>query len=196
MLRKGPLKNPMKLSLKSISRLALVLCLCLCILLNWQTIAWANFDDDHFDGNIFSLYAGNGSLLPPKITLEQALRNDRPTLLTFYVEDSRDCKEFASVISRVQAYYGKVTDIIAITADTLLNDRNYSAQEPGYYYKGRLPQTVLFDNQGKVVFNQTGIVPFETLDDRYREIFDLLPRSESAELKRRPLNEVNATMVE
>ena len=38
----------------------------------------------------------------------------------------------------------------------------------------------------------TGNVPFEVLDDKLREVFDLLPREESEELLRRqPLNEVN-----
>lgn len=158
--------------------------------------AWASFDDDRFDGNIFSLYAGNGSVIPPKTTLKKSLESDKPTLLTLYTEDSRDCKEFASVISQLQAYYGKPSDIIAISADTIVPNRSYSKDEPGYYYKNYLPQTVLFDAQGKVVFNESGVVPFEVIDDRYREVFNLLPREESVELKRRPLNEVNASLVE
>ena len=159
--------------------------------------AWASFDDDRFDGNIFALYAGNGSVIPPKVTFKNSLESDKPTLLTLYTEDSRDCKEFASVVSQLQAYYGKVSDIIAISADTILPDQSYSKNEPGFYYKQLLPQTVLFDATGKVVFNQSGVVPFEAVDDRYREIFDLLPREESAELRRRqPLNEVNASLAE
>ncbi|NET54244.1 MAG: thioredoxin family protein, partial [Merismopedia sp. SIO2A8] len=31
--------------------------------------ALAGLDDDRFDGNIFALYGGNGSLVPPRITL-------------------------------------------------------------------------------------------------------------------------------
>lgn len=158
--------------------------------------AWAAFDDDRFDGNIFSLYAGNGSVIPPKTTLQKSLESEKPTLLTFYTEDSRDCKEFASVVSQIQAYYGKVSDIVAISADMLSPDQTYTAQEPGYYYKNYLPQTVLFDAQGHIVFNETGVVPFESIDDKYRQIFNLLPREESVELKRRPLNEVNASLNE
>jgi len=45
--------------------------------------------DDRFDGNIFVLYGGNGSLVPPKVTLAKSLAGDRPTLLVFYVDDSR-----------------------------------------------------------------------------------------------------------
>ena len=158
--------------------------------------AWAAFDDDRFDGNIFSLYAGNGSVIPPKTTFQASLESDKPTLLTFYTEDSRDCKEFASVVSQLQAYYGKVSDIVAISADMLSSDQTYTPQDPGYYYTNYLPQTVLFDAQGHIVFNESGVVTFESVDDQYRQIFDLLPRTESVELKHRPLNEVNASLNE
>ena len=36
---------------------------------------------------------------------------------------------------------------------------------------------------------------FNEFDDALRDIFNLLPRTESVELKRRPLNEVNAELV-
>lgn len=186
----------MKQLIKSTFFIALVLVLTIGTVFCWNSPSWASFQDDRFDGNIFALYAGNGSLLPPKTTLEKSLASDKPTLLTFFVEDSRDCKAFSSVISSLQAYYGKVSDIIPISADTLFETKTYAPGEPGYYFEGYLPQTLLFDTKGEIVFNQSGIVPFEEIDDRYRELFNLLPRSESVELKRRPLNEVNASMVE
>ncbi|NEN96586.1 MAG: thioredoxin family protein, partial [Moorea sp. SIO3I7] len=62
--------------------------------------ALASFDDDSFDGNIFALYAGNGSIVPPRITLEDSLRRKKPALLVFYVDDSRDCKLYSVTISK------------------------------------------------------------------------------------------------
>jgi hypothetical protein len=50
---------------------------------------------------------------------------------------------------------------------------------------------VLLDKDNQVVLNAKGQVPFERVDDKFREVFDLLPRSESETPKRRPLNEVN-----
>lgn len=161
------------------------------------TSAWAGLEDDRYDGNIFALYAGNGALVPPLVTLAQSLqRFDKATLLVLYVDDSSDCKKYASVISQLQAPYGRVTDFIPIMADSIPVKDSYEPTEPGYYFTGSVPQTVVFDPAGNVRLNETGVVSYETVDDVMREIFDLLPRSESVELRRRPINEVNGEIVE
>jgi len=54
----------------------------------------ASLTDDHFEGNIFVLYGGNGSLVPPKVTLAKSLAGT-DQLLVFYVDDSSDCKQYA-----------------------------------------------------------------------------------------------------
>lgn len=156
--------------------------------------AWAALNDDKYDGNIFALYAGNGSIVPPSSTLAQALTVHRPTLLVFYLDDSRDCKQFSTTVSELQSYYGRVATIVPVNADSLLPNQTYTETEPGYYYSGQVPQSVIFDESGTVRLNQSGQVPFEALDSVFREIFDLLPRSESPELKRRSVNEVNTEL--
>lgn len=158
--------------------------------------ALATLNDDRFDGNIFALYGGNGALVPPKVTLEQALKRDKPALLVFYLDDSRDCKQYSTVVSQLQAFYGLVADFIPIDVDSILPKSTYDLQEPGYYYEGLLPQTTILDETGKVVFNASGKISFEQVDDAFREVFDLLPRSQSVELKRRPVNEINVELRE
>jgi thiol-disulfide isomerase/thioredoxin len=156
--------------------------------------AFASLEDDRFDGNIFALYAGNGSLVPPKVTLEESLKQGKPALLVLYLEDSSDCKMYSPTISALQSFYRRVTNIVPINIDSIIPADNYLPTEPGYYYKGVVPQTVLFDASGKVVFNRAGQVPFEEIDDRFREVFDLLPRSESIKLKLRSVNEVSTEL--
>ena len=146
--------------------------------------ALAGIDDDRFDGNIFVLYAGNGALVPPKVDLAMSLQRHTPALLAFYLDDSRDCKEYALVISNLQAYYGREVDFIPVNVDTILPDRSYGAAEAPYYYTGAVPQVVLIDQQGEMAFNQTGQTPFEQVDDVLRQVFDLPPRSEAVELER------------
>jgi len=85
---------------------------------------------------------------------------------------------------------------VPIMADSILVKAEYAPTEPGYYFEGAVPQTVLLDGQGTVQLNETGIIAYETIDDELRELFDLLPRSESEELRRRPVNEVNSELVE
>jgi hypothetical protein len=156
--------------------------------------AWAGLTDDRFDGNIFALYGGNGSLIPPKVTLEQAFQRQKPILLVFYLHDSSDCKQFATVVSQLQAFYGKVADFIPVNVDALSTDGQPTTNDPSYYYQGNVPQTLLFDASGKQVLNLSGRVAFEPIDDAFRQVFDLLPRSESVPLKRRLVNEINVEL--
>ncbi len=165
------------------------------ISLSWVFPATASLTDDRYDGNIFALYAGNGSLVPPRVTLAQSLAQQKPTLLVFYVDDSADCKQFASVISQLQGPYGRAANFIPVMADSIPKQDHYMATEPGYYFTGAVPQTVILDAAGTVRFNEVGMVSYEAIDDVMREIFNLLPRTESVELRRRPLNEVNSELV-
>ncbi|MFN6156738.1 thylakoid membrane photosystem I accumulation factor [Anabaena sp. AL09] len=170
------------------------LLLLVCLFVISMQPALAGIKDDRYDGNIFVIYAGNGSLVPSKETLAQTLAEHKPAIVTFYTDDSSDCKKYAPVVSEMQAFYGRATEIIPISVDTLLADKTYQPNEPGYYYGGSVPQVVVFDQSGKVVFNKKGQVPFEEIDDKLREVFDLLPRTESVELKQRSPREFSSQL--
>ncbi|MEO0839557.1 MAG: thylakoid membrane photosystem I accumulation factor [Cyanobacteria bacterium J06643_5] len=167
-----------------------------CIFFISMPSALASINDDTYEGNIFVVYAGNGSLIPPSATLAQALQNHKPAILTFYVDDSSDCKQYAIVISRIQSFYGSEAEIIPVDVDTIPLKPKDSPTEPSHYYSGGVPQVVIFNQEGDVVLNKKGQVPFEEIDDKFREVFDLLPRSESAELKRRSFNEFSSELSE
>ncbi len=179
-----------------LQRVLSVILLLACLFLTDTPSAFAAIDNDRYDGNIFVVYAGNGSLIPPKATLAQALAQHKPVVLTFYVDDSSDCKKYTIVVSRIQSFYGKAAEIIPVRVDSLSFKETYSPKEPGYYYSGSVPQVVLFDRSGEVVLNEKGQVPYEKIDDKLREVFDLVPRTESVELKRRSFNELNSELTE
>ena len=162
----------------------------------WISPALASIDDDRYDGNIYILYGGNGSLVPPRMDLSTSLKRDKPAILVFYVDDSSDCKQFSIVVTRLQEFYGRAASIIPVSVDSLIDKEQYTPEEPAYYYSGVVPETVVFDQQGKVVYDGKGQVPYEEIDDTLREVFDLLPRSESQILKRRSFNEYNSGMVQ
>ncbi|MEM1238520.1 MAG: thylakoid membrane photosystem I accumulation factor [Cyanobacteria bacterium P01_H01_bin.26] len=157
--------------------------------------AWASLTDDRYDGNIFALYAGNGAIVPPRVNLAQSLKQEKVTLLVFYVDDSRDCKEYSFVVSQLQAPYGRAANFVPVMADAIPVKDSYGPNEPGYYFTGAVPQTLLFDASGNVRLNHTGAMGYEAVDDAFREVFDLLPREESEELRRRPVNELNVELV-
>ncbi len=174
-----------------------LLAISLVILLSGMNMptAIAGLNDDRYEGDIFTLYAGNGSLVPPKVTLEQSLARKRPTILIFYVDDNSDSKKYSTVVSQLQAFYGRAADIIALRVDAIPPQKTYQKTEAGYYYSGVVPQTVLFDEAGTVVLNQKGNIAYEQLDDVLRKVFKLLPRSESVQLKRQFVNEFNTELI-
>jgi hypothetical protein len=162
----------------------------------WTPSALASINDDRYEGNIYILYGGNGSLVPPRMDLPTSLEREKPAILVFYVDDSSDCKQFSIVVTRLQEFYGRAASIIPVSVDSFIDKEQYSPEEPAYYYGGVVPETVILDQTGTVVYDGKGQVPYEEIDDALREVFDLLPRSESQVLKRRPFNEYNSGMTQ
>lgn len=192
------IQNRTKFSLKRfILRLCLIIAIAICASgWFWVSPAKADINDDRLDGNIFVVYAGNGSLVPPRLTLAESMKRKMPVILVYYLDDNSDCKQFAIVVSRMQEFYGRAASLIPVSVDSLPLKANYSPNELGYYYEGVVPQTVILDETGKVVFNGKGQVAYEAVDDVLRKVFDLLPRSESVTLKRRSFNEFNTELVD
>lgn len=181
--------------ISSLIKFCLILSLSLTVWLSNTFPSHAEIDTDRYDGNIFVVYAGNGSLVPPKLTLKQSFDRKLPVILVYYLDDNSDSKEFAFIVSRFQEFYGKVASIIPVPVDTIPMKKKYQPDEVGYYYRGAIPQTVVLDENRKKVFDETGIVQFEAVDDVLREVFNLLPRSQSVELKRKTFNEFNSELV-
>jgi hypothetical protein len=156
--------------------------------------ALAGMNDDRLDGNIFVVYAGNGSLVPPRLSLPESLQRQIPAILVYYLDDSSDCKRFTAVISRFQEFYGRAASIIPVSVDGIPDKTSYRPDELGYYYRGGVPQTVVLNREGKVVYDGLGSVKYEEVDDVLRQVFELLPREESPLLKRRSFNEFNTEL--
>ena len=72
---------------------------------------------DSYDGNIFALYAGDGALVPPRLSLEEALSGEKPIVLAFYLDDSAASKDFAPLLSDLDGRWGRVTEVIALPSD-------------------------------------------------------------------------------
>lgn len=176
------------------SRLALLLVVLIASSAIWTIPASATINDDRYEGNIYVLFGGNGSLVPPRMDLPTSLKRGKPAILVFYIDDSSDCKQFSGLVTRLQEFYGRAASIIPVSVDSFIDQNKYSPDEPAYYYSGVVPETVILDQKGQVVYDGKGQVPYEEMDDVLRKVFDLLPRSESEVLKRRSFNEFNSGM--
>jgi hypothetical protein len=172
------MKNWLKKSFDLILYVAIASCVSLSLLLGIifgdAQPAQARLTDDSYDGNIFALYGGNGSIVPPKISLAQSLEKGRASMLVFYVDDSADCKKFSPILNLAQGFYGKTVSLIAVSVDSLdLQKKKYAPNEEAYYYKGTVPQTVLISGDGKVSFDREGPFGFEELDSAIRDLLGL-----------------------
>lgn len=126
--------------------------------------ALASLSDDRYDGNIYALYAGNGSLVPPRATLEQAMAGHRVAALIYYLDDSAVSKRFAPVVSELQRLWGNRIDLIPLVTDPLQNHPATGATDPASYWSGVIPQVVILDGDGRVVFDERGQVSVDAIN--------------------------------
>lgn len=126
--------------------------------------AQAALDTNSYDGNIYALYAGNGSLVPPRSSLEQALAEQRPTVVVYYLDDASASKRFAPVVSELQRLWGNNIELIPLAVDPIQNRSSSGATDPGQYWHGRIPQVVVFAGDGTVLLDEEGQVPLETIN--------------------------------
>ncbi len=126
-------------------------------------------DTNSYDGNIFPIYAGNGSLVPPPSSLSESLKNERTSVLVFYLDDSATSKEFAPVVSGIKLLWSSSIDLIPLAIDELDNDDKNTIKDPGYYWHGKIPQVVILDGKGKVLLDKEGQVSFDEINDAITE---------------------------
>ena len=130
----------------------------------------ASKDTNSYDGNIFPIYAGNGAIVPPQTTLQESLRNERISVLFFYLDDSSDSKAMAPVISGLDLIWRNNIDIIALTTDELQNKTSSDPNQPNYYWNGLIPQTIILDTNGEVKLDLNGMVNIDDLNSIIGEL--------------------------
>lgn len=177
-----------------LSVLALVVAVMVALL---PSSAWASRLDNAYDGNIFSLYAGDGAMVPPRNSLADSLRRHRPIVLAFYLDDSSDCKRFAPTLSRLTGEFQSAADVIALSADSLDPVEDASPDHPAYYWRGLVPQVVIFDQNGDVALDRAGQIPLEELEQSLSEASGLeLPEAiAQRHTQSMEVNEINSEVV-
>ncbi len=121
-------------------------------------------DTNSYDGNIYPIYAGNGSLVPPPNTLSESLNKKRPIVIVYYLDDSAASKAFAPVVSGLSLVWGSEIDLLPFTTDDLQGKGKDDPREPSYYWHGNIPQVVVLDKTGQVVFDQEGLVSIDSIN--------------------------------
>jgi len=175
-----------------LARLLLSLLLALTLL---PAAAFAARDTNSYDGNIYALYAGNGSLVPPRSTLAQALEEHRPVVLGFFLDDSAASKQYAVVFNELQRLWGRTAELILLPTDPLQNRPGQGAGDPATYWHGEIPQVVVFNTAGTPVLDQTGPVSIDAINAALTEVTGLKPQGDVKLSLNREVNELNSEIV-
>jgi hypothetical protein len=162
--------------------------------------AAASLDNDRYDGNIFALYAGNGSLVPPRSSLALALEQHRVAVVVYYLDDSSVSKKFAPVVSELQRLWGNSVELIPLVTDPLRPGGKAAtgalpAGDPSRYWSGLIPQVVVFDRQGQVVFDASGQVEVDAINGAVSQATGLPLPAPSGLGSTRSFNELNSEVV-
>jgi hypothetical protein len=95
--------------------------------------------------------------------------------------------------ARFSLNYGRATNFIPVPIDSL-GERKYAKNEAGFYYQGKIPQTVLLDEEGKVVYEAIGNASFNDIDNAFRRLFKRPVRETKDNLEQRSFNEFNSEL--
>ena len=152
--------------------------------------SYAARDTNSFDGNIFPIYAGNGSLVPPQSTLESSIKNNRTSVLIFYLDDNAASKEFAPVVSGLKLLWTSSIDLIPLTTDDIQGKIIEGKTDPAYYWHGKIPQIVIFNGDGEVILDEEGQVPIEKINNAISTASGLEPPDFDISIK--SFNEYNS----
>ena len=176
------------------------LLLLLAVSLGFGSAGEASLNDDRYDGNIFALYAGNGSLVPPRSSLALALEQHQVAVVVYYLDDSSVSKRFAPVVSELQRLWGNNVELIPLVTDPLQPGGKAAAGalpagDPSRYWSGLIPQVVVFDRQGQVVFDASGQVEVDAINGAVSQATGLPLPAPSGLGSTRSFNELNSEVV-
>ena len=157
--------------------------------------AQAARDTNSYDGNIYALYAGNGSLVPPRSTLADAMAQHRPILLGFFLDDSAASKQYAVAFNELQRLWGRSVELILLPTDPLQNRDTHGPTDPASYWKGVIPQVVVFNTDGKPVLDESGPVSIDAINAALTTVTGLKPQGDVTLSLSRDVNELNSEIV-
>tara|TARA_Y100001968_G_C19437228_1_gene760397 strand:+ start:668 stop:1177 length:510 start_codon:yes stop_codon:yes gene_type:complete len=147
-------------------------------------------DNDSYEGNIYTIYTGNGALVPPPTTLTESLKNNRTSVLVFYLDDSAASKAFAPVVSGIKLLWPSEIDLLPLTTDEIQRRKTTDHNDPAYYWHGTIPQVVVLNGEGKVILDQEGQVPIQVINEAISKATGLNPPDFTVSIK--SFNEYNS----
>lgn len=152
--------------------------------------SFSALDNDSYEGNIFTIVTGNGALVPPPTTLEESQKSKRTSVLVFYLDDSASSKQFAPVVSGIKLLWPSEIDLLPLTIDELQNRKTIDNNDPAFYWHGNIPEVVVINGEGKLIFDKEGQVPIQEINQAISEATGIKPKDFSVSIK--SFNEYNS----
>tara|TARA_B100000700_G_C14972410_1_gene822119 strand:+ start:159 stop:713 length:555 start_codon:yes stop_codon:yes gene_type:complete len=150
----------------------------------------ASLDNDNYEGNIFTIVTGNGALVPPPTTLSESFNSKRTSVLVFYLDDSATSKSFAPVVSGIKLLWPTEIDLLPLTIDELQNKNTNDPKDPATYWHGKIPEVVVINPEGKVIFDEEGQVSIDKINKAISKSTGIKPKEFTVSIK--SFNEYNS----
>ena len=94
------------------------------------------------------------------------------------------------MVSGLKLLWKSSIDLLPITTDELQGNQSDNPRDESFYWHGNIPQIVVIDGEGKVVLDEEGQVPIETINKAISTASGLDEPSFSIKIK--TLNEYNS----
>ncbi|GIR75031.1 MAG: hypothetical protein CM15mP77_1880 [Synechococcus sp.] len=160
---------------------------CVLALLMLVSPAQAVLNDDSYDGNIYALYAGNGSLVPPANTLGDTWRSSAPPSSSTFLDDSAVSKRLPLSCRNCSAS-GAAASICCPSPSTHCRVVSPPALPIRLLLARADSQVVVIDPKGDVVFDQDGQVALVAINEAISQATGLpapdLPTIDQGQLQR------------
>ena len=97
--------------------------------------------------------------------------------------------------SELQRQWGNSIELIPLVTDPLQDRKAEGADDPATYWKGTIPQVIVFDRGGKVVFDASGAVSSDAINAAVSRATGIPLAAGAPSLTTESFNELNAEVV-
>jgi len=99
------------------------------------------------------------------------------------------------VFNELQRLWGRSAELILLPTDPLQDRKGQGPADPATYWKGVIPQVVVFNQEGKAVLDQSGPVSIDAINTALTEVTGLKPQGDVTLSLNLEVNELNSEIV-
>jgi hypothetical protein len=109
--------------------------------------------------------------------------------------NSYDGNIYAVAFNELQRLWGRSVELILLPTDPLQNRASHGPTDPATYWRGVIPQVVVFNTDGTPVLDETGAVSIDAINAALTDVTGLKPQGDVKLSLSRDVNELNSEIV-